>query len=175
MAVTEAPPRNIFVLSPPPSTLWIGHLQALSSPQDPVFRKQMEYKMLGSLRKLEHLKCVSSKILPLLLVLSTSVPAAAQEFVCSGYEPPLLPAGAVAKKSRLHSTTGTVNVLVIYAKFKTRRRTFRPRRPSPASSSKRACREVFPISTTRCPVGDSRLRAPYWLNGTHPIDRLRRM
>jgi M6 family metalloprotease-like protein len=74
--------------------------------------------MLGSLRKLEHLTCVSPKILPLLLSLSTSVSAAAQEFACSGYEPPPLPAGAVAKRSRPTTTSGTVNVLVIYAKFK---------------------------------------------------------
>ncbi len=72
--------------------------------------------MLGTLRKLEHLKC-TPRILPLLLGLSTSVPLAAQEFVCSGYESPPLPAGAVAKMTLSH-TTGTVNVLVVYAKFK---------------------------------------------------------
>ena len=72
--------------------------------------------MLVTLRKLEHLKCMSPRILSLLLGLSTSVSLAAQEFVCSGYEPPPLPAGAA--KMTLSHTTGTVNVLVVYAKFK---------------------------------------------------------
>ena len=73
--------------------------------------------MLGSVLKLEHLIGVSPKILPLFLGLSAFVPAAAQEFVCSGYEPPQQPAGAVAKLTLSH-TTGSVNVLVVYAKFK---------------------------------------------------------
>ncbi len=73
--------------------------------------------MLDLARKMLVLLRMSPFVLLLLLVyLGTSV-AEAQELICSGYEPPT-PTGALAKRTRIAPTTGTVNVLVVYAKFK---------------------------------------------------------
>ena len=61
---------------------------------------------------------MSPKLLPLLLFFSVSVPLAAQEFVCSGYEPPARQADASAKAAILKPSRGNTHVLVVYAKFK---------------------------------------------------------